>query len=167
MAGRGLLRCESDCCRPMKSEPTMSKNDRFFLYIHCNNLSEMRRFYTKLIGLSEIYASDQAVGYHHGSVQFTILSATEDLPVTQKWHRQPGWSGGVVPTPSWSFEFSDPAFFRDMIERLCGARVRSFDAVPQWVGYWSFVVKDPAGNTVELTHAPIEAPGDDEPKWEG
>ena len=142
-----------------------NSRDRFFLYIHCRDLAEMRRFYSDLVGLGEIYASDEAVGYLHGSVQFTILEAADAPPGTEQWHRQPGWSGGQSPLPSWSFQVSDLQDYGDAVGRLRDESVRSFFDVPKWQGYWSFPVKDPEGNTVELTYAPARAPQTEQPSW--
>lgn len=144
----------------------MGHDEQFFIYIYCNDLDAMRRFYSKLVGLDELYYSnegDGALGYRHGSVQFTILPSSEENSVEPKWHRQPGWSGGSVEAPSWSFQMATMEAFRGGVERLQNADIPTFDAEPKWRGYWSFPVKDLMGNTVELTFAPADEP--DEKDW--
>ena len=142
--------------------------DRFFLYTYCNELEAMRAFYTELVGLDEIFyapGDDGGLGYHHGDVQFTVLAAAEPLPVATAWARQPGWSGGEGLAPSWSFQLASLDAFRAAVTRLAAADVPRLDDRPQWRGYWSYVVRDPMGHTVEVTHAPAEAP--DDPVWTG
>jgi hypothetical protein len=143
----------------------MSKDDRFFLYLYCNGLDVMREFYSSLLGLDEIFHAsgpDGGLGYLHGSVQITIYPAADELPVDSQWHRQPGWDGGTKASTSWSFQLSEMATFRRIVERLLMADTPRFYPKPQWHGYWSFPVKDPMGNTIEVTHAPAEEPSNEE-----
>lgn len=64
--------------------------------------------------------------------------------------KQPGWEGGTYPGISWSAE-CDKESFNAAIARLKAAKVPSYHTEPNWVGYWSYPVRDPAGNTVEIT----------------
>lgn len=140
----------------------MNPAERFFVYIYCNDLAAMRDFYSRLLELREIFSSDGergGLGYGVGNVQFTIFEAAEELPVERAWHRQPGWSGGVRATPSWSIQIENLEKFRAIVDGLIRANVPRFSDKPTWQGYWSFPVKDPMGNTVELTHAPEGKPG--------
>ena len=61
-----------------------------------------------------------------------------------------GLTGGTAPEVSWSFEFKEDSF-RTAVDRCRAAGTRTFWDKPRWVGYWSFPVRDPMGNTVELT----------------
>ncbi len=136
---------------------------RFFLYTHCNDLAGMRDFYSRLLGLEELFFAEGADGglaYRLGGVQFTVLPAPEELPADAGWDRQPGWNGGTGAGTSWSIEVGDLEPFRDLVERLVAAEVPRFDECPQWRGYWSLPVKDPMGNTVEVTYAPADEPAD-------
>lgn len=125
-----------------------------FLYIYCHDLAAMRHFYTDLVGLSESYyapAPDGGLGYRCDSLQFTILPADEIPTAPPGWHQQPGWQGGTVSLPSWSIESASQEAFAAAVERLTEAGVPVLHSRPRWVGYWSFPVRDPMGNTVELT----------------
>ncbi len=124
-----------------------------FLYLHCTDLASARTFYTEVLGLDEIYHSevDRSVGYRAGDLQITIThhaEATDD--VRREWSRQLGWEGGSEPTPSWGLELSGTAFCR-AVDAVRTLGHESFADEPRWVGYWSFPVKDPMGNTVELS----------------
>jgi len=50
----------------------------------------------------------------------------------------------------------EPEQFADAVARLQRAGVESLTPEPVWVGYWSFVVRDPDGQTVEISD-PVSA----------
>lgn len=110
-----------------------------------------------MLGLSEIYyaAEEQAVGYRVGSTQITISQHPAARPA-DGWSTQLGWEGGTTAETSWGFHL-EPEPFRDAVGRLrdCGAAV--WQADPAWVGYWSFPVRDPMGNTVEISASDVSA----------
>lgn len=123
-----------------------------FLYLYCNDLAPMRRFYSDLLKLDEIYFdAGNAVAYKCDMLQFSITQVDQELPVIDGWAIQPGWSGGTQPIISWSIECDEDAF-RSIVVRLKDEGVPSFYLRPQWAGYWSYPVRDPMGNTVELTY---------------
>lgn len=130
-----------------------------FLYLSCSDLDAMRRFYTDLIGMNEIYYSsdDRMLAYDCDGFQFTVLESKDVSPIDEDWGRQPGWSGGTGTTASWSAALTEDTY-ADAIERLKKADVPALHDDPVWVHYWSFPVRDPMGNTVEVTLAPTEAP---------
>ncbi len=127
-----------------------------FLYLHCTDLDEARRFYRDGLGLAEIYfsADDRTAGYRVGSLQVTVEETSDVLPV-DAWSKQLGWSGGSSPAPSWGFEL-DASEFARVVTRLIEQGTVVWQSEPDWVGYWSFPVKDPMDNTVEIT-SPDEA----------
>lgn len=128
-----------------------------FLYIHANDLAAMRGFYTDRIGLEEIYfQTGQALGYNSDGFQFTVLAAS-GVAQPDGWATQPGWQGATSPLISWSVELSEVEFKR-AVESTAQAGDASLHVVPQWVGYWSHPVRDPMGNTVELSW-PADASG--------
>jgi catechol 2,3-dioxygenase-like lactoylglutathione lyase family enzyme len=133
-----------------------------FLYIFCNDVDAMRRFYSNVVGLKEVYyapGDHGGLAYNCNGLQFTIFPTQSALPTPSKWHKQPGWQGGTLPAASWSVESASKDAFAATVIRLAEAQVPTFFDSPQWVGYWSFPVKDPMGNTVELT-----LPMDSEPQ---
>ncbi len=128
-----------------------------FLYIPASDLAAMREFYSGLLGLDEIFFSEEeGLAYDCEGFQFTILPAAEAVVRPEGWATQPGWVGATTAMISWSIELSESAF-RRAIRALRSAGVESLHDVPQWVGYWSFPVKDPMNNTVELSW-PQESP---------
>jgi catechol 2,3-dioxygenase-like lactoylglutathione lyase family enzyme len=129
-----------------------------FLYLPCRDLDGMRRFYGELVGLRETYYAagpDGGLAYACDHLQLTFFPAPDAEPNVAGWHRQPGWAGGTVPAASWSIVADDEAAFRAAVERLTEAGVPRYAERPRWVGYWSFPVQDPMGNTVEIT-LPVE-----------
>lgn len=132
-----------------------------FLYLYASDLDKMRAFYSEVIGLKEIFfqaGSKGGIGYQCDALQFTILPAPECLPdSSDNWAEQPGWQGGTQKSISWSIE-TDKTGLNTIVQRVLGdAQIVRRYALPQWVGYWSFPVKDPMGNTVEITF-PEESP---------
>jgi hypothetical protein len=47
----------------------------------------------------------------------------------------------------------DPEAFRRAVRSLAAAGVTARFSEPQWVGYWSYPVRDPIGHTVEVSTA--------------
>ena len=106
-----------------------------------------------MLGLAEIYESDDGstVAFRVDGLQITI-SHHDDVAAVGGWSRQLGWDGGLGSAPSWGFELA-PDEFRAAVDRVADSRVSGWFDAPQWVGYWSFPVRDPMGNTVELSCA--------------
>lgn len=132
--------------------------DRFavnsFVYLPCSDVVQARAFYSELLRLDEMYFSSEegTVGYRIGTMQ---LAVTEHggTPTQEAWSTQPGWQGGEAAYPSLGVEVA-AEWFAAIVEALEAAGTPSWRAEPQWVGYWSFPVKDPDGHTVE-----VSAPG--------
>lgn len=122
-----------------------------FLYLHCADLNEARRFYTDGVGLTEIFfsAKELSVGYQAGSLQLTVVQHCEVSPV-DTWSAQLGWKGGTSAAPSWGFQLETEPFQRAVAE-LGASDTDVWRMEPEWVGYWSFPVKDPMGNTIEIS----------------
>lgn len=123
-----------------------------FLYLPASDLEAMRHFYSELLGLDEIwFTADQGVAYDCDGLQFTILQEPEAEPVQPAWATQPGWLGDTVGAISWSVVLSESGY-RSAVDRLVTSPdITRLHGAPQWVGYWSFPVRDPMGNTVELS----------------
>ena len=51
-----------------------------------------------------------------------------------------------------------PEKFQHAVARLQQAGVEVLQPEPFWVGYWSFVAKDPMGQTVELSDPLTDGP---------
>lgn len=129
-----------------------------FLYIFCNDIDAMRHFYSDLFQLEEIYYAPGVNGglaYKCDELQFTIFPAKSSVPISPEWHCQPGWQGGTQLGTSWSIVSNSLEDFSATLDRLMRAQIPAFFDKPHWLGYWSFPVKDPMGNTVELT-LPLE-----------
>lgn len=133
----------------------------WFNYEFCSNIPATRRFYSELVGLELVWDEPDSVAFVHGTIQIAFFESTE-LEEPYGWALQPGWGFGQVPikeTPqkrrSWSIAL-EPHQFREAVERMVESGVPTLWDEPTWVGYWSFVIKDPDGNTVELSD-PVSA----------
>ena len=121
-----------------------------------------RRFYSDLLGLDQIRDEVGDIAYVvGGTVQFSI-GYDPDATAANEWAFQPGWvfGLGIEPSPrrtpaSWSIPLSPESFLR-AVARLQAVGIAALRPEPFWVGYWSYVVKDPMGQTVELTD-PVSA----------
>jgi len=122
-----------------------------FLYLHCSDLERARRFYSNVLGLPEIYfsADEGSVGYQAGSLQLTI-GHHDHAQLRTDWARQLGWSEGTSAEPSWGFHLEADQF-HEAVERTRAGGVKARFEEPRWVGYRSFPVMDPMGNTVEVS----------------
>ena len=122
-----------------------------FLYVPCRELGAMRDFYGEMVGLHEIHhsAAEGLLAYDCAGFQFTIFESADARSVPGPYATQPGWEGGAAATVSWSVEL-DESGFRRAVSRLLSRGTACAHDEPQWVGYWSFPVRDPMGNTVEI-----------------
>ncbi len=134
-----------------------------FLYVPAIDLDAMRDFYSDVLGLNEIwFKPGQGVAYDCDGFQFAIFFDPGDNTVLGEWATQPGWKGDTVGSISWSVVLSESGY-RTAVDRLTASPdVPTMLREPQWVGYWSFPVRDPMGNTVELSW-PDTAPSS--PRW--
>ncbi|NLJ52793.1 MAG: VOC family protein [Intrasporangiaceae bacterium] len=128
----------------------------WFSYEYTRDVGATRRFYRDLIGLEPVWDGPDSVGFVHDCVQVTFDYA-EDAPERQAWACQPGWSNGQLADapdtrqlPSISIALG-PDRFRAAVDRLMEAGVEALRVEPFWVGYWSYVVRDPDGRTIELS----------------
>ena len=128
---------------------------RSFVYLHASDLEASRVFYNDVVGLNESFCSTDVIGFQHGSMQITI-ERNPIAPEQQGWSRQLGWQGGTRVTPSFGFEVACDDF-AGVVERCREVGVPTYLPDPQWVGYWSLVVKDPSGNTVEISTPQADA----------
>lgn len=128
----------------------------WFAYEYCTDISTTRHFYGELVGLTQIWDQPDDIAFQHGCVQVSFRRV-DSLCRPKGWAFQPGWSHGQLseaPTTEQVRSISialAPAAFQSAVVRLKTAGVHALRAEPFWVGYWSFVVRDPDGQTVELT----------------
>jgi catechol 2,3-dioxygenase-like lactoylglutathione lyase family enzyme len=154
------------------SDSTVSGGPRAsikFFYVSCSDLLAMRRFYSELLGLHEISFNDDEMGswlaYQCDGFQFMIMPGETPVPVIEEWGVQPGWEGGTREGVSWSLEVPE-ANFAATVAKLAEAGAAAFAPKPGWQqdSYWSFPVRDPQGNTVEVFCTVKERPASTE--WE-
>jgi catechol 2,3-dioxygenase-like lactoylglutathione lyase family enzyme len=136
----------------------------WFVFTVCNDIDEVRHFYTDLLGMQEDgYMNDENFGYLsyecEGGVYFMFFRADEKLPVLDEWASQPGWAGGTLEVNSWAIQipYED---FAEVYEKLKGEGFPLFKPEPEWRqdSYWGLSVRDPMGNTVEVYTTPKEKP---------
>lgn len=126
-----------------------------FIYIFANDVEEMRKFYTGILGLTETsYLNEKDFGwinYGMGDFEFMIFRTDQKIPTLSEWQAQPGYEGGTGYLPSWSV-FVDHSCFESVIQKCRDAGLKLFQEKPEWRQdcYWGFTVADPMGNTVEI-----------------
>lgn len=130
-----------------------------FLYLHCKpaHIDRARAFYRDVLALTETFASEDEgiVGYQVGELQITI-EAQPEFAGPDGWAKQLGWRGGSSSTPSFGIELTATGYAA-AIDRAIAGGVECWRQAPDWVGYWSFPVRDPMGHTVELSSADPDA----------
>lgn len=142
-----------------------------FLYAFCNDVAEMRAFYTDLLGMQEAaFVDDEGFGwlaYKVEGLELMFFRWDENLPPEEKWAWQPGETfDAAVPMMSFSIEFPMDRY-RQVVESLTEKDVTSQKPKPNWrqKSYWGWTVKDPMGNTLDLYAAPDKKPDEDDPEW--
>jgi extradiol dioxygenase family protein len=125
------------------------------LFYWCNNVAEMRDFYSGLLGLKETYfLDDEAHGwltYSLQGVQVVFMRASQPLPVQVEWARQPGWLEGTQELPSLVLELTLEDF-QQVVERFKAKGTHYFEPEPRGdeAKYLKQFVMDPMGFTIEL-----------------
>lgn len=134
-----------------------------FVYLYCRDLEAMRRFYADLLGLEQKgYRSDAAGGWlacDCGGFELAIMQAVDLADPPAGWASQPGVPGGDTLSISWSVAVPEKDY-PATITALQAAGTPALASQPRWVNasYWSFAVKDPAGNTVDVYCEPAARP---------
>lgn len=135
----------------------------WFAYEYCTDIAATRTFYGEVIGLTQIWDEHDDVGFTHDCVQLAF-HRVDSLERPPGWAFQPGWSYGQLDdappthfTRSISIALS-PEDFQAAVSRLTTAGATALRPEPFWVGYWSYVVQDPDGTTVELSDPVTPAP---------
>lgn len=132
-----------------------------FLYNYCNDLAEIRQFYTDLLGMKETAYNEEwnYLCYKVEGMDFMFFGSDEEIPVRDKFADQPGWPGGELAIVSWTMDIPEGEY-ADTIGRLKAAGVTAARENPHWEqdSYWCFPVLDPMGNTVEVTTVPKQKP---------
>ncbi len=123
-----------------------------FTYLFCDDLSAMKRFYGEVLGLDQVWDDGRSLAYMIGDHQLSITADARARPAVGAFAIQPGWIGGTEARTSWSLE-CDPADFKRVVSAAKHVGATAFRDRPEWVGYWSFPLLDPMGNTVEVTCA--------------
>jgi hypothetical protein len=138
-----------------------------YIYRWCNDLTTMRNFYTSLIGLDEGAFTDTEeygfIEYISNDLRMYILRGTETEPQDAGWAKQPGYLKGDLETTSYTIKVPEIKY-HGVVRRLQDANVKSFQEQPIWLHdeYWSYIVQDPMGITVELYMQPSEKPDSNE-----
>ena len=134
----------------------------WFLYKYTRDLGATRWFYRDLVALECVWDQDGGIGFVHHCVQLTF-DQSDTAVQYEGWAFQPGWARGQLHdapeterAPSMSLQLP-PDWFSAAVARLQEAGVAALRPSPSWVGYWSYVVRDPDGRTIELSDN--ETPG--------
>ena len=134
-----------------------------FLYLMCNDVAAMKRFYADLLGMKPAgFMDSPQFAYfvvQSEGLQMMWFRADKPLPVATAFASQPGWQGGTLETTSWGILIPEEDFAAT-VERLKTGGVTCFASAPQWLqdSYWGFPVLDPMGATVEVYSTPREKP---------
>lgn len=134
-----------------------------YIYVSCNDIAAMKRFYVGLLSLDEQSFRDDGqfkwLVCRCRGFELMFFAAYTAMPVETGWHAQPGWEGGKREGVSWSILVPEEQY-AVTVRRLLDAGVPHYFDQPQWLQdcYWGFPVQDPMGNTVEVYTTPRERP---------
>jgi hypothetical protein len=141
-----------------------------FVYCFCRDIGSVRRFYTELLGMSELGCMDTEefgwVGYDSQGMQLMFFRWDDGPDPAEGWAWQPGDGAGELPLMSFSVEIPGDEC-EALVAAVRDAGLETMTGVPTWrqESYWGWTVRDPAGNTVELYWHPEEKPGEEKPVW--
>ena len=143
----------------------MSRIGDFF--VHCTDISLMRTFYSDILKLDESFYSEE---YKHlvyklsvsPEITMVIMESVEAQSNT-KWDNGPVFREGSGYGLSFTLRVEDMDEFRTIVEAIRG-NYDHFYPTPQWVGYWSFMVKDPMGLSIDVYHELKDKP-ENTPIW--
>ncbi|MCC7478087.1 VOC family protein [bacterium] len=135
------------------SRPAPRVNIRF-IYQSCNDIAAMRRFYTDALGMQEAHYKEGPEGwlvYQCEGFQFMLFPSSYPMLLQDGFAQQPGWEGGILESISWSVAIPE-ADYAETIARVRESGAEAVFETPQWQqdSYWSYPVRDPMGNTVEV-----------------
>lgn len=126
----------------------------------CNDIAEIRRFYTEGLGIAETHARDEAevgvVVYQAGGTQIVITRSSDPKPVLADWTKTWGFDEGVLNEPAWVIEVDWDSFF-DVVARLKDLSVPMFGEPRDEPTVRQVVVRDPMGRTVSVDAYPPSA----------
>jgi catechol 2,3-dioxygenase-like lactoylglutathione lyase family enzyme len=125
------------------------------LFYYCNDIDKMRHFYTELLSFEEtFYRNDSDHGwltYQVGELNLVFIRSQAPVEIPETFASQPGFSGGSEEIHSWVLQV--PTGHLDGIRiRMLAARIPTLwpEIQSPQEGHRIFVVRDPAGRTIEL-----------------
>jgi catechol 2,3-dioxygenase-like lactoylglutathione lyase family enzyme len=136
-----------------------------FLTVHVNDLDATRNFYTDILGMTEAgyYNAEEMgyIGYKTDSLEMQFWRWDKgELPINEKWDWQPGMFEGEGSQVSWSVLIPEDDY-KNVVDKILNSKLKTKTSKPIWneqSAYWMFIIKDPAGYTVEVYMTPSQLP---------
>lgn len=123
----------------------------------CNDIAEMRRFYTEGIGLEEQHTKDDQEGgyvvYQAGDTQIVITRSPQPKPVLQAWTKTQGFDMGSLIEPAWVIEVDWDSFGK-VVGRLESLNAPFHSQRRDDEKLRQVVVRDPMGRTLSVDAYP-------------
>jgi len=94
-----------------------------------------------------------------------VLMESKEASKLDGWSRGPVFRDGNMFDISWTLREEDLEVYIKTVKRISSSNSPKFYKEPQWVGYWSFIVKDPMGYTLDLYYEYSNKP-DTDPLWQ-
>ena len=143
---------------------TLGVNSPVFFNM-CDDLEEMRYFYTDILGIKEnSYQRNNYLDYNSNGLTMMFFQAdniTERIASSKR-----RYNNGHFELMCWTIKINKEMFIK-AIENLSAYQNKGSKIIPQWQqeGFWSFSIKDPMGNTVfvylEQKQTPVSKVWDD------
>ena len=121
----------------------------------CNNINQMRLFYSDILGAEETFYRDDSehgwLTYQLADLQLVFIRSDEPLPIAGDFAINPAHQDGTRIAASWVLKMGEEKF-RAAIHRLQQAGIASTTAEPysNRPGHLQYIVLDPMGLTLEL-----------------
>jgi hypothetical protein len=93
-----------------------------------------------------------------------IMQSKNELTYHEQWDNGPVFREGTGYQISFSIREEDFNTYREIVTKILqhGAH---FQDKPVWMGYWTLMIKDPMGNTIDYYHE-IDPQPTTKPEWE-
>jgi len=149
--------------RKKQMEEKMSKSGLKCVFLMCNDVAAMQKYYGEILKLKTEGVGGLVVS---AGVDLMFFKGDYELPVQKEWAWQPGYKGGAANVTSFSIELAE-AEFKEVFLRLQKAGSPLLKKEPEWRqnSFWGLTTKDPMGNTLELFMIPPVKPQN--PVWPG
>ena len=136
-----------------------------YIYRYCNDINEMKDFYSGILGFQEKSFGDHKgfgwLEYEFGDTKLAFYKDEGKAPKIKDFAKQPAQDLGKKEITSFGIQYKEEEF-RKLYEKLVEEKISLLTEKPQWLvdSYWGITIRDPMGFSLEIFSIPQEKPSD-------